>query len=59
MTFPFARRRVPLQFGSTMGMELERTKSVEAPKSTEYVSPLYRSLKNDAKVRPGRTASAL
>ena len=42
-----------------MGMELERTKSVEAPKSTEYVSPLYRSLKNDAKVRPGRTASAL
>ena len=40
-------------------MESRRTKSVEALKSVEYVSPLYRSLKNDAKVRPGRrTASA-
>ena len=34
------------------GEELGRTKSVEAPKSTGRVSPLYCSLKKDAKVRP-------
>lgn len=37
---------------------LIRTKSVEAPKSAGYVSPLYCSLKKDAKVRPEETASA-
>lgn len=30
----------------------ERTKSVEAPNASEYVSPSYLSLKNDANVRP-------
>ena len=35
-----------------MRMKLRHTKSVEAPKFTGYVSPLYRSLKNDANARP-------
>ena len=46
------RASVSLQLRGDTRMRLERTKSVEAPKSRGHVSPLYRSLKNDANVRP-------
>lgn len=48
-----------VQLGSTTRRMLRRTKSVEAPKSTGYVRPLYCSLKKDAKVRPENDVSLL
>jgi len=52
------RTSAPFQLRVTT-RRLRRTKSVEALKSTGYVSPLYCSLKNDANVRPENGVSSL